>query len=298
MLFALLLQAPCNEAAVETELKRGSGLYREGKLEAALAAFEAAKALCAPPRLEIVYNLGLTHWKLGRIVEAHQAFEACLADPELKPLAERKLADIKSESYLVVRCEKSVAEVSVDGIFVGRTPLEPIRLMHGPHHVLVKRDRDLPRTSDIVSTGGQVAYVDCGQGIPAVAEIARKEEAAPPAPVVEVKETSEEPRRGFFTTGRVVGVIAAVAGLATTGVGIARAAAARKTFDRARSEGCPGYQRRAECDYYRTEVDNYNQQAEVLIGVGALVAVSGATLLLIASPAKGASAGVAVRGTF
>ena len=165
-ILALLLQVACNEAALEAEIKRGSGLYREGKLDQALATFEAAKGLCTPPRLEVVYNLGLTYWKLGRIVEARYAFEQCRSDPELKPMAERKLADIDKESYLVVRCEHPAAAVSVDGAFVGRTPLKAIRVQPGPHRLEVRREGKPPNEINITSAGGQISYVDCQQGKP------------------------------------------------------------------------------------------------------------------------------------
>lgn len=68
----------------------GVRAYREGRFEAAKAAFERA-AQEEPDRAAVRFNLGLAHYKLGHYPEARRAFLRVRKDPAMRAVAEYHL---------------------------------------------------------------------------------------------------------------------------------------------------------------------------------------------------------------
>ncbi len=115
--------------------------FDAGKWEEARAAFLQAYALKRSPA--ILLNLGLSELRAGRYYEDAgnhlQQFlrEVPGASPDQRATAEKGVADVKRRTgQLVVTVDASGADLSIDGVTVGRTPLlDPIFVKPGKHTV-------------------------------------------------------------------------------------------------------------------------------------------------------------------
>lgn len=125
--------APPTEAAsaeARVHFERGIALFNEGRLDAALAEFQRAYEVA--PAYPVLYNVGRVQAELGRPVESARAFERYLSEggegidrarrAEVEALLSRQLERIGR-----VRVETNVpgSIVSVDGVDVATTPIEP-----------------------------------------------------------------------------------------------------------------------------------------------------------------------------
>lgn len=142
---ALADEAPADPAA------RARALYAEGleRLEkddarGAITAFEKAYAL--RPAAVILYNVAVAHIALDQPVEAVRALEAALAGtPALRAARAEQArallaAQLEKVGTLTVTCNEEGADVFVDGVAVGKTPLAaPIRVAAGRHSVTVRK---------------------------------------------------------------------------------------------------------------------------------------------------------------
>lgn len=130
----------------QTLVKQGVRKLREGDYVSALDLFSRAYALF--PSHKIQFNLAQTYSELGRHLDAIGAYEAFLAGlardtPEaVRRLAQGRIKELFDRIALVtLRCEEPEAAVTVDGQAMGRTPLgAPLRLMPGPHSVVVRKE--------------------------------------------------------------------------------------------------------------------------------------------------------------
>lgn len=120
--------------------KLDHGLYLE-----ALERFERAQTLFPSPRLH--FNIAQTLNELGRPLEALDHYERFLRDvkpeesPALRQRAQEQVFWLQGAIARVeVQCSVLDAQVTIDGKPAGLTPLEqPIRLMPGPHAVVVSK---------------------------------------------------------------------------------------------------------------------------------------------------------------
>jgi len=156
---------PPTEEAIEkgrAHLKRANELYEAGEFKLALAEFERAYAVA--PNYRIQYNIGQMHLQLNSYAAALAAFEKFLTDGGDEIDAERRAA-VAGElprlrartGTLSVSSNVQGAEVRVDGVVVGLTPMSGLRLDAGVHNVILTKDGR--STSEIVTVGGDDSQV-------------------------------------------------------------------------------------------------------------------------------------------
>ncbi len=141
--------------------QRGTRLYTEGENNLALIEFERAYQLV--PDYRGLYNIAQVAISLGRFARARTALETYLAEGKEELAATRKQeveADLEMlrgrTAHLVVRVEPAGAEVLVDDLVVGTSPLEaPLLLEAGEHRVVVRKPRYVLQSQRIVLAGAE-----------------------------------------------------------------------------------------------------------------------------------------------
>jgi hypothetical protein len=153
----LLLVAGAAWASPEKEraaasFERGLAAFNAGNFEDALTHFQAAHQLL--PRFQVLLNIAVTESRLGRYNDAATTFRRYLREgataipPERRAQVEQELATMRtSGAELAINADGTPVDVTVDGIGVGRTPLEaPVLVRPGRHVVRGTRAGDDPAT--------------------------------------------------------------------------------------------------------------------------------------------------------
>lgn len=227
---------PPTEEAIEkgrAHLKRANELYEAGEFKLALAEFERAYAVA--PNYRILYNIGQMHLQLNSYAAALAAFERFLTEGGDEIDAERR-ASVAGElprlrartGTLSVSSNVQGAEVRVDGVVVGVTPLSGLRLDAGVHNVILTKDGR--STSEIVTVGGDDSQVTLE------VELKFPEPGTPPAPVPVVQpvpkpqpDTQEdEIGAGVWISWSITGALT----LAAVGTGVAALSAQNEHEDK------------------------------------------------------------------
>lgn len=137
---------------------RGLHLFEIEDNQGALAEFKRAYDLIPNPAVQ--FNLGLVYAALGQPVAAVDALAAVLAGPVvLKPEQLERARTVKAEQEAQIgglRVSTNVpAEIEIDGVSAGRTPLAaPLRVAAGTHVVAVLADRRLPERREVNVVAG------------------------------------------------------------------------------------------------------------------------------------------------
>jgi hypothetical protein len=103
--------------------------------------------------------------KVGRFDEALAMYEALVHDfpdlsPEDKALAEREMAELQgSVGTIAITGAPDGADVTIDGVPRGKTPLAPVRLSAGTHAIRITKDGSLPFEERVDLAGRQAAQV-------------------------------------------------------------------------------------------------------------------------------------------
>ena len=128
------------KAKAQVVLKEGAHLYQQGAYADALEKFEQAYSVFPSPKL--FFDIGQANRELGRPAEAVAAFERFLAEavdasPELISDARRSVNELAPKiGKLIIDCDATGAEITVDGKVVGRAPLaNSIPVSPGSHQV-------------------------------------------------------------------------------------------------------------------------------------------------------------------
>ena len=147
--------------AASERFSRGVRLYKEGRLEAALAEFQKAYELA--PTYQLHYNIGQIYLELRNDTEAMRAFWKYLAaggsqvGPERTTEVRRILADLETRVvYLTIAVNTPGARVAIDDIPVGIAPLSaPILVNPGQRRVSAVRDGYAPLARTVTAAGGE-----------------------------------------------------------------------------------------------------------------------------------------------
>ncbi len=151
-------------AAVLLEAKqrfdRGFDLYDEGEYPLALIEFSRAYELV--PNYKVLYNIGQVCIQLGQYANARRALEGYRekgGDGLPKDRRDAVAKDLemleRRTAFLLITANVAGAEVLVDDVVVGKTPLEPALLVDaGVHRVAVRLQGYLPRQSSVTLAGG------------------------------------------------------------------------------------------------------------------------------------------------
>lgn len=178
---------------------RGLVLYREGNFGGAQAEFQ--RAYDTAPSFRILFNLGQATFELGDYAGAMTAFERYLGEGGDKVPAARRAEVVKSLHDLegrIGRVDLSTnvpgAEVSVDGVSVGTTPLSgPVSVSVGRRSITASLAGRVPVTKTIDVAGGDRTGLTFELLAPEPAPAALP--PAAPAPVVAPEPVGPEPVR-------------------------------------------------------------------------------------------------------
>jgi hypothetical protein len=163
-LFAVNAQAAAASEADRIEARdhfdRGLRLFNQLDNDGALAEFLRAYALA--PHNAVLLNIGLVYAAMGRPVEAKDAFDRLLAQPDGLSVADvnkaresrerqsQRIAEVDIESHPVP------ASIEVDGVEAGRTPFaNPLRLSQGKHIIAALASGYVPLRKEVTLNGSE-----------------------------------------------------------------------------------------------------------------------------------------------
>lgn len=211
--------------------KRGVQLFQDGDFRAALIEFNRANEIA--PSFRIQYNIGQTCLELQDYACAYRAFGKFLGDggnevpKDRRQQTEHEIDRLKKlVATIQVRVNKDGADVSVDDVAVGRSPLAQATLVGaGRHKVTASLSPAAPVTKVIDVAGGDELQVALDLVDPAAAPVAPAPAlagSAPPpqaAPSLSAQGTAlaPQPSRAPFWIGLAT-TTALAAGTAVTGV--------------------------------------------------------------------------------
>lgn len=248
------------KVAAREHFEKGVAAFDDKRFGEAADEFEAAYRLS--PAFVVLYNIGEVNVALGRSVEAVDAFDKYLKEGASAISRARKnevLREIEKQlariGTVTVRTNPAAAEVRVDGVLVGKTPLpRPVRLTAGRHtveailadHATQIREIDvvgraelaLDLTLEVVATSAaviepQVRSVEPlpPSGAPHTDQptVQAIPSASPPPPPVSVNVerpevdkralSREKPSTSEMSWQRIGGVVVILAGIATATLG-------------------------------------------------------------------------------
>ena len=210
MLLSFSSLADTNKEAAILLFKEGNRLRKAEKYDAALKRYRTARKLL--PSYKIDYNIALTLEKMGRNVEAAQAYELFLEtgkgkSPRMIKLAKKKLRGLKKKIAMVtIKCSVDGAAVLVDGKIYATTPHGlPIYLDVGPHVVSVEKTGYVTVTRSLQAlAGGRLTLTfDLSKPPPKPVPVVVKPRPEPPPVAVQPRpvEVAPPPRPLEVTPG-------------------------------------------------------------------------------------------------
>ena len=173
--------------AGRSHFKSGVDSYRDGDLTTALIEFKRAYA--AAPNYRLLYNLGQVSHELRDYTEAQRYFQQYLKEgageiePARKQEVELVLAKIANRiASVVVSCNLSGAEIFVDDVSVGKSPMgEPVRVSAGTRRISAAIS-GRQRVTQVVEAGGGdtlVVKLEFAPAVKAEANVAHNNAAQP-----------------------------------------------------------------------------------------------------------------------
>lgn len=184
LLFALVLCPDVATAQVEGDLGRmepgvsqgdmeearrhfvsAVGLFHDGNLEAALAEFRESYRINPLP--QVLYNIAVVQRDLHRYAEAVDTLrhyvEVGVGEPDRRRAVARELlAELEGVlASIHIACEQSGADLFVDGLHTGQTPLDaPLRLAAGQYELELRLDGFSTYRQSLEVFGGQELNLD------------------------------------------------------------------------------------------------------------------------------------------
>lgn len=171
VLATVLVTVPAREAAAQakptqeameearTRYERGNELYNDGAYEQALLEFERAYALA--PAYRILFNIAQVAVLLRDYPKAIRAYEQFLKDGGQRiPADRRKTVETELQSlrgrvgHITIKVNVEDAEVLVDDLVVGRSPLKEPVMVNAGRHSVAARKRGLNQDSESVVLAG------------------------------------------------------------------------------------------------------------------------------------------------
>jgi hypothetical protein len=282
-------------ARAEAPFKEGVALHDRGKDVDALKKFEEAYAIYPSPN--ILFNVARMEQVTGNAADALKHYRQCLKDSQLT--AENRAAAQEHVKAL----EKNFGRISVDapaGSKVsadGAAPedaSEPMVVAPGRHKIEVTNGSK-KETRDVEVGAGELAVVKFTFAASSAAPLVTAPAPAPSttsAPLTNPGDyPSPPPEKTFWTTGHIVGLSAAVVGLAGIGIGagfLAGAGSAKDKLDALKqgdpsNTACqnpsnPGCAERRDLEDTRVSDTNLGIG---LVTAGAVLVVSGAITFFV-----------------
>jgi tetratricopeptide (TPR) repeat protein len=227
-------------------------LYEEADYTLALAEFERVYELV--PEYRVLYNIGQVSIQLGRYARAFRTLKEYVARggaelaPDRAAAVQADLTQLAGKiARLSIQVEQAGAQISVDGVAVGRAPLaEPLVVDVGEHRVQVELAGYLAQSQSFTLAGGdrrEAAFV-LQQPQPATPPpVAVEAKPAPPPRPVEPAATSHRGSWigvGWASTGAFAAGALVSGALGASAVGTLRdlrqtAGTSRSALDQAQS---------------------------------------------------------------
>ncbi len=149
--------AAATKAEARQRFDQGLRLFEKGENAAALAEFKRAYDLI--PNILVLYNIGLVYAAMDRPVDAVDALDKVLDGASgLAPSQAQKARQVRADqaariAEIMVVTDKP-AVIEVDGVELGRTPLErPLRLASGAHVLSALAPGCLPARRELTLAG-------------------------------------------------------------------------------------------------------------------------------------------------
>jgi PEGA domain len=291
---------PASEAARTEALRlvrEGAAAFDGGQYAAALDKFTAAFTRFPSPKIQ--FNIGQAARRLGKPVAAAIAFEAFLHGvpnpaPEDRAEAQGALKELAPKvARLEVKTQPPGADVSVDGVVAGKTPLaHPLILAPGTHTLALELPGHQPLRESVTLKGGDSPRLERTLSLsPAPAPPAHVAApppllTAPPAvalgpppagPLALTAPATAPSRSGQRTLGKVL--VWTGAGFATLGVGLLTASWVR--YAGASDGKCAADM---SCTNAKDDVDGFARWSKISFAAAGVSAVLGGALVLTARP--------------
>lgn len=201
---------------------KGVKLNAAGQVEAALGEFQKAYDLV--PNWKILYNIGQTsrHQRdYGRSLRAFERYLAEGKDEVAKPRRTEVEKEIQSLKPLVGRIELSVrppsGELSVDGVKVGKVPLDPFAVTPGRRRVKVTGPDGIA-TQDVEVPQGSTTHVELVLQAAPVPTASATPSATPTATPTAAP-TAPPPPRDYSTHAKIAWAATGLFTLGAAGIG-------------------------------------------------------------------------------
>lgn len=169
LLVGIALVAAASSAradATDDEIARahfqtGLSYYNSDRFGPAINEFLEAHRLSRRPKL--LYNVAKAYERLGDAGRASTFYRRYLVDEPSPPEREEVQASLlrlaAQVGRVTVRAHLAGSEVILDGESAGTTPLVPLEVTQGKHHLELRRPGYLPAQLDMEVRGGQSAEV-------------------------------------------------------------------------------------------------------------------------------------------
>jgi tetratricopeptide (TPR) repeat protein len=278
---SVLVAAP-TESANATERARaafhqGVQLYNEGSFEAALAEFRKAYQLS--PNYRLLYNIAQTYFELHDYVNSSKALKqyAQSGGNDISAARRAEVNELNQKlderiAYLDIACNVEGADIRVDDISVGVSPLAPaVPVNAGPRRIAAVKEGYAVGAHMVTVVGGERSKVvmNIAALAPSEGDFAAK---GMPSAFLEGEPAQKAPvRKGLVATAVVTGGLAIA-----TGVFGLLALRAKSDFEKELDQ-IPNT--KDSVDSARTKMKTYAYVTDGL-GAGALIA-GGVTLYLL-----------------
>jgi hypothetical protein len=270
-----------NEA--QERYRRALELFNDGSYDAAL--LELRRAYELAPSYRILYNIALVNVQLNDYASALGFFERYLTEGGTE-IPTARVEEVRKEisrlqtrvASVTIVADVTGAEVSVDDLPVGKTPLDkPVRVNAGRRRVSVAFEGKAPQNRVVEMAGGDKIELKFK-----LSEPERAVAPTPIAPPVAPPPRKPPPERKVpWIAWGVTGVLGAAA--ATTGV-LALLAHGEQNDAKAEQNVDPN-----KLDYVDNKVSNFALATDILLG--ATIVAGGVSLYLTLSAPHGDSSG-------
>lgn len=166
-------QDPDQKAQASQHFRRGVELFQEEAFRAALAEFQRAYEIA--PDYRLLYNIGQTKLELHDYLGAAQSYERYLQAgyldiaPERRTEVEQALSALRERTASIkILVNRDGAEVLIDDIKVGTSPIEGVVLVNvGGHRVTARTSYGSTDAEVVDVAGGDTANVTLELAAPA-----------------------------------------------------------------------------------------------------------------------------------
>lgn len=281
-----------DKAAALKAFENGKKYYMIQEFDKAAESFRRANTL--RPNWKLLYNIGQSEASAKRYGLALEAFEAYLAhggDELAVARRDEVIAEVERLRKMVGSVEFSVPDgalVVVDDVERGKAPFSgPLLVVAGiEHQVKVVKDGEVLAEETVKVSGGMTRTIDVGMAKvvektitePAVED---RQERAGQDPAGDVQSNASsveksETGKGLAITGWVLAGLGAATLIGSVATGVSALSLNNELEPLCKDNGCPPGKKADE-----KKLDGLAVSTDVLLGVGAAVAVTGVVLIIL-----------------